>query len=465
MHQLRIKSILALSIFAFIAQFSYAQKFSVLYNFGSGTQDPEQPSYAGIIAQGQDGNLYSTAPYSEGGEGAAFVITPAGQFSVLYTFENSSSGNTPYSGLVLGIDGNLYGTTLYGYQNYGTVFNLSTSGVETPLYEFAGGSDGSSPYAPPIQATDGNFYGTTAGYYTQTYGTVYQMSPTGSETVLYVFDEQHGSHPYAPLVQGTDGNFYGVTSAGGNLNFGVVFSITPSGSFRVLYNFDREHGSTPIGPLVEGNDGRFYGTTAYGGKHNSGVIFKITTAGYLKVVYTFAGSGSGFYPAGGLVLASDGNFYGTTHSGGPTDGGVIFQLSPKGKYKVLHRFNGKDGKRPLVTLTQHTNGILYGDTEDGGTGSNNCRDDCGVFYSLDMQLPPFVSVSPASGEVGDMVNILGQGFTGTSNVSFNGVSANFNVVSDTFLTATVPNGATTGFVTVTTPSGTLKSNRKFQVTN
>jgi hypothetical protein len=81
-----------------------------------------------------------------------------------------------------------------------------------------------------------------------------------------------------------------------------------------------------------------------------------------------------------------------------------------------------------------------------------------------MGLPPFVSLAPPAGKVGRRIEFLGQGFTGTTAVSFNGVAANFKVVSDTFLTAHVPSGATTGFVTVTTPGGTLKSNREFRVT-
>jgi uncharacterized repeat protein (TIGR03803 family) len=462
MRRLKAPLLLALCMFVMLAPSVHAQKVSVLYDFGSGSQDPVQPSYSGIIAQGRDGNLYSTAPNSLASyDGGVFMITPGGAFTVLYNFTYGASGTNPYSGLLLGTDGNFYGTTEFE----GTIFKITPNGQFSVLYTFTGGSDGGDSYAPPIQANDGNFYGTTSGQYDSQspYGTVYKLTPAGEFILLYQFDQMHGASPYAPLIQGSDGNFYGVTSAGGNLNLGVVFKITPSGKLSVLYNFDVTHGSQPFGPLVQGNDGNFYGTTFNGGTYGSGVIFQLKPNGRLKVIHNFAGTGGGFYPCTGLIQASDGNFYGTTHNGGPVDAGTIYRITPQGEYTVLHRFDGTDGKFPMVTLTQNTNGILYGDTKQGGAVST-CSGNCGTFYSLDIGLPPFVSLAPPAGKVGRKIEFLGQGFTGTTVVSFNGVAANFNVVSDTFLTSAVPSEAATGFVTVTTPGGTLKSNREFRVT-
>jgi uncharacterized repeat protein (TIGR03803 family) len=468
MRRLEVSLLLSFSVLLLFTPPGRAQTFSVLYDFGSGgSQDPVNPSYSGIIAQGRDGNLYSTAPYLMNGYGggAAFNFTPSGALSVLNTFTVYSSGTTPYGGLVLGTDGNFYGTTEYGGIGYGTVFKMASDGTLSLLYSFTGTGDGGDPYAPPIQARDGNLYGTTASGSSQTpYGAVYKLTSAGLLTVLYQFDQAHGTSPYTPLVEGNDGEFYGVTVKGGNLNLGVVFRISPKGKFRVLYNFDGTHGSQPFGPLVLANDGNFYGTTFSGGSKGSGVVFRITSNGRLRVIHNFAGTGGGFYSCTGLVQASDGNFYGTTHNGGQADAGTIFRVSPQGKYVVLHKFNGSGGKFPMVTLTQHTNGILYGDTQQGGTVACSSDPYCGTFYSLNAALPPFVSLTPTSGRVGRRVDVLGQGFTGTTAVSFNGTAAAFKVVSDTYLTATVPGGATTGFVSATTPGGVLKSNRKFQVT-
>jgi IPT/TIG domain-containing protein len=78
-------------------------------------------------------------------------------------------------------------------------------------------------------------------------------------------------------------------------------------------------------------------------------------------------------------------------------------------------------------------------------------------------VPTHRSLMSTTGRVGKTVEVLGQGFTGTTAVSFNGTAATFNVWSDTYLQTTVPTGATTSFVTVTTPSGTLTSNKQFRV--
>jgi len=135
-----------------------------------------------------------------------------------------------------------------------------------------------------------------------------------------------------------------------------------------------------------------------------------------------------------------------------------FSRSPRlGPTTILHNFDRATGELPQSTPMQHTNGKIYGLTGGGGTH------DLGVVYSFDLGLAPFVKTLPISAKVGKTVEILGGGLTGTSNVSFNGTNSSFTVVSDTFLKATVPSGATTGFVTVTTPGGTLKSNQEFRI--
>ncbi len=439
---------------------AHAQTFSVLYNFGSNTGDPADPRYEGMVAQGRDGNLYSTA-FSGGssGWGAMFQITTAGTLTVPYSF-NAATG-VPFGGLTLGTDGNFYGTTYGdGASNYGSVFKITPGGGLTTMYSFTNSGDGAYPYAPPIQGADGNFYGTT----TQTnigYGTVYKITPSGRFTTLYSFDNTHGSDPIAPLVQGTDGNFYGMTGLGGtNPDYGVVYKITPSGKLSVIYNFDETHGGEPIAPLTQGSDGDFYGTTTGGGSKHNGVVFKITPAGKLTVLHNLNGSTDGEGPFAGLVQATDGNFYGTTGSGGTTSQGVIFRISPikPYSYKVLYNFDGTTGENPYVTLIQHTSGILYGDTYLGGTAGE------GTLFSLNVGLKPFVNLVSTSGKVGKTVEVLGQGFKGTTDVAFNGTTTTFKILSDTYLTATVPNGATTGTVTVTTPGGPLTSNKQFRVT-
>ena len=177
----RIFTHITILLLVALATAAHAQ-ISVLYEFGSKSGDPLNPQYSGIIAQGRDGNLYSTAPKGgANGYGAVFKITPKGAFSVLYSFD-AIHGSSPTGGLTLGMDGNFYGTTTDGGTfGYGTIFKITPGGTLTTLYNFTGGADGKAPTAPPIQGTDGNFYGTASqGNGSTTYGSVYKLKPSSS---------------------------------------------------------------------------------------------------------------------------------------------------------------------------------------------------------------------------------------------------------------------------------------------
>ena len=472
MHHLCQALCLAFLFFSGVVQ---AQTFSVLHDFGSNTGDPSKPAYSGIIAQGRDGNLYSTAPAGGACCGALFQITPAGKLKNIHNFTGSNNdGAFPQGGVTLGSDGNFYGTTYEGGSvTAGTVFKVTPGGTYTTLYSFTGGSDGAYPFAPPVEGNDGNFYGTTtAGGNTTACGsgcgTIYKITPAGVLTNLYQFDITHGYAPYGPLVLGTDGNFYGTTTFGTSANAGVVFKISSTGKFALLFSFDNAHGQTPFAGLVQGADGNFYGTTINGGSTGGGVVYKITPSGKLTVLHAMNGTTDGARPFGGLALASDGNFYGANAYGGTVnsncaDGcGTFFKITPKGAYSVLYKFDFTTGATSENTPFQHTSGVAYGDSPVGGTGNvNPCVAGlCGVFYSWkNTTLPAFVSLLPYSGKVGKSVEFLGQGFNGTTSVSFGGTAAKFQIASDTYLTATVPDGATTGSVTVKISAGTLASNR------
>jgi uncharacterized repeat protein (TIGR03803 family) len=428
----------------------HAQTFSVLYNFGTNTGDPQGATYPGLVAQGRDGNLYSTTLNGgTHGQGTVFKITPTGTLSVLHSFINTD-GFLPHSGLTLGADGNFYGTASNGgTSGNGTLFKITPSGSLTTLYNFVPDPGFPQPTAPPIHGTDGKLYGTTSQGGSSSCGTVYKLTPSGTFTTLYQFDSPHGCGLNGPLVQGTDGNLYGTTNQSGPGGVGTVFKLTTAGKVTVLYNFDNTHGAHPVSPLVQGSDGNFYGTTSSGGSSIRGVVFKITSLGKLTVLHDFNGTDGQLLDAG-LVQANDGNFYGVASAGGTLSYGTIYKITSAGTFSVLYNFDSTQAN-PQSTLFQHTNGILYGDTS-------------GVFYSLNVGLTPFVSLLPTSGKVGKTVEILGQGFTGTTGVSFGGTPATFTVISDTYLTATVHSGATTGSVTVTTPGGILTSNNAFLVT-
>jgi uncharacterized repeat protein (TIGR03803 family) len=431
-----------------------AQSYTDLYDFDY--VHGAAPEYPALLAQGRDGNLYGTTSLGGSqGSGVGFKITPTGTLTRLYSFctqTNCADGLAPWSGMTLGTKGNFYGSTIASGENGGggTIFEgIPGVGLST-LYTFTSGTD---VFAPPIEGIDANFYGTTAASDGSAVGTAYRVTLSGNFISL-------GSIPgasYAPLLQATDGDFYGTTFNGGAYDGGTVFKMTPAGAVKTLWDFDDGH---VYAPLIEGGDGNFYGTTQTGGAYKEGVVFKLTPEG-VTVLHNFGDPNypsDGGEPSAGLIQATDGNFYGVTDGGGTLGYGIIFQISPTGAYSILHNFDFSSGAIPASTPMQHTNGTIYGLASQGGTFRN-----CGVVYSFDLGLPPFVALAARAGKVGQTGGILGQGFSGATSVLFNGTSAPFTVVSDTYLTATVPPGATTGFITVATPSGTLTSNQKFQV--
>ena len=447
----------------------FAQTYTVLYNFGTTAGDPQEPGYPGAIAQGRDGNMYSTTTSGGKGVGTVFKITPGGKVTELYGF-SGPDGSYPNGGVTLGTDGNFYGTTYEGGSfSRGTIFKITPGGTLTTLYHIGTQStDGGFPYAAPIQGTDGNWYGTTYSGGTGGYGTIYKLTTAGVYTVLYPFENTHGNGPQDALLLGNDGNFYGTTFAGGANGYGEVFKITPAGALTVLYSFDNTHGAHPSGPLIQGTDGNFYGTTEAGGTSASGVAFKLTTAGVLTVLHNMNGTTDGETPYDGVTQASDGNFYGTNGMPDTTNNGTIFEITSKNVFSVPYTFSATDttkGSTPQAVPFQHTNGILYGDTVTGDT-SSFCTGGCGVFYSLSNTLPAFIKLLPYTGKVGSKIGILGQGFSSSSVVKFNGVQATtVTLTGTTFILATLPAGASDGFVTVTTGATTLKSLKKFVVHN
>jgi uncharacterized repeat protein (TIGR03803 family) len=190
-------------------------------------------------------------------------------------------------------------------------------------------------------------------------------------TTLANLKGTNGANPlFGTLLQGPDGNLYGTTSAGGAHAQGTVFKMTPTGTLVTLYNFCSKgncaDGSVPYTGLILATDGNFYGTTQSGGASRNGTVFKITPKGALTTLHSF-NSRDGAMPYAALLQASDGNFYGTTESGGANLLGTIFKMTPAGKLTTLHSFNSTDGSSPEAPLTQASDGNFYGTTYNGGT--------------------------------------------------------------------------------------------------
>jgi len=426
---------------------------TVLYSFKG------KPSSAGpdgvTPAQGRDGSLFgNTVAGGATDDGTVFRLATGGGYRLLYSFVEKI--DDPEGGLTLGIDGNYYGTTLQGgKRKLGTLYKVTPDGTYTLLQEFRGGTGGAYPLVPPIQASDGNFYGTTSG--SGGASTIYRYRTNGTFATIFVPTTAEGQLIHTGLVQGADGNLYGTADSSSVNTCGTIFKLGLNGVLLFNYVFPGTPGGCgPTGTLVQGTDGNFYGVTTARGSADLGSIFKLDQSGNVTILYSFQASG-GETPVSGLAEGTDGDLYGTTIAGGASGLGTLFTITTAGTFTVLADLTSET-QFPYGTPLQHTSGLFYGTSFNGGESGN------GAVFSFDVGLGPFVTFVLPVGKVGRAAQILGQGFTGTTSVTFNGVPAiSLTVGSDTFLTAIVPPGATTGPVVVTTPTVTLTSNKNFQI--
>src|SRR5580693_970256 len=264
------------------------------------------------------------------------IATPSARaqtFTRLHSFDNED-GAQPIEVLVQGTDGNIYGSAFSGGANGGgTIYKITPGGTLTTLYAFcseSGCMDGDGPAVKLLQATNGDFYGTAFSGGAHGGGTIFKLSPSGALTTIYSFCSHStisvsctdGQGPNA-LVKATNGNFYGATYAGGANGDGTIFEITSSGKLTTLYSFCSQSGCTdganPTTDMLQATNGNFYGATYWGGASGNGTFFEITPTGAYAALYSFCsktGCTDGAHPNGGVVQATDGNFYGTTNGGG-----------------------------------------------------------------------------------------------------------------------------------------------------
>jgi uncharacterized repeat protein (TIGR03803 family) len=277
----------ALGLGAVAAPQAKAQTFTVIRSFTGGSDGADPLS--GLFFAG--GNLFGTA--SSGGSsglGVVFRLSLSGQETVLHEFTGGTDGANPQGRLVMDKAGNFYGTTTAGgVSNAGTVFKVTRRGKETILYSFTGKPDGANPVAGLAIDSAGNLYGTTTAGGANGNGTVFKLAiPTVSggewtEEVLYSFGKSpDGTVPVAGVTFDSSGNLYGTTSAGGTSGYGTVFQLTPSGSAwteTILHHFAlKSDGGIPYAGLVLDSNGNLYGAATEGGaggQNGGGTIFEL----------------------------------------------------------------------------------------------------------------------------------------------------------------------------------------------
>jgi len=458
--------------------------FTTLYAF-SGATDGSAP-YSGLTL-GTDGWLYGATTHGgSNGYGTVFKIpSTGGTPTTLHSFSSTELGGA-YAPPVQGKS-----TTFYGVTYYGQAYSVTSSGTFKVLPNPTPGGS----YAPLILATDGNFYGTTlAGGLG--YGTVFRMSTTGAIKVIYNFDNTHGYYPYGPVVQGSDGYLYGTASGGGMAAHpgGVVFRLSTSGVITIIHNFDTTSttdGYQPIAGLVAGTDGYFYGATSVGVSGSSaqyGTLFKIDKTGInYSVLHTFD-STHGRNPETTPFQHTNGIIYAETYQGTSGLNGNVYSLNatitpfvsllgfPAGTagqtVQILGRGLGgtisvKFGAGAATVINKVSDTYITAVVPSSGTSGNV------VVTTLTGSLkskqafnviPVISGFTPTSSAVGVSITISGSGFIGAKSVTFGGVKATvFTVNSGTKITATVPTGALTGKIKVTTAGGTATSSGTFTV--
>jgi uncharacterized repeat protein (TIGR03803 family) len=335
---------------------------------------------------------------------------------VIYNFA-PATGQYPAGGVISNPAGNLYVATQAGGSDQscdggcGNILELVPPGKATQLYAFPPGLGNAKAAPGPVGSltrdAQGNLYGATAFGGRYSFGSVFKLTASGVEGILYSFDPAKGDgyEPNSGVTIDSEGNLYGTTYFGGGTTgcggpgCGIVYKLSPSGGETILHSFTgNADGGSPVGSPILDAAGNLYGTAALGGDLNCplgggegcGTVWKLDTSGNFTVLYSFTGGTDGAFPETALVIDPSGNLYGAAGVGGilscPTDSGrgcgTVFEIGSSGNFSVLYAFAGgsSDGAIPSAALLRDSAGNLYGTTDAGGNQS--CEVGCGVVFKL-----------------------------------------------------------------------------------
>jgi uncharacterized repeat protein (TIGR03803 family) len=362
-----------------------APVFSVVYAF-KGAADGYSPT--GLLRD-ETGIFYGAArlgvaPYG----GVLFKVAPGHQESVLYNFSTQADGEMPGGLLLRDPNGTLYGTTQDGgTYSAGTVFQLTPDGSKTILHSFDPGPEGGTPQSNLARSSAGALTGTLAlGGHSQKgndVGAAYRVTRGGAFRPLFRFSSDvTGLEPAGSIALDSVGNLYGTSEIGGVFNQGKVFRIS-HGKETGLHDFGASgDGAMPVG-VTRDSAGNLYGFTEYGGV-GCGTAFKVDASGSYSQLFVFSGGAVGCNPYGAPALDASGNLYGVTFGGGGASLGTVFKLSPDGVQTTLHIFGGKgDGAVPYSVILDAA-GTVYGVASEGGYMANQAcgGQGCGTVFKI-----------------------------------------------------------------------------------
>jgi uncharacterized repeat protein (TIGR03803 family) len=406
------------------------------------------PGYggAGPLAERFPGLFFDTIQVLATGSQVAFSISTSGAMTTLATWP--SGYNFRYSAFVIGPNGRGYGE-IQQSDNPATAFSVTPQPGALKVYpaqNYAWGLTQGLPGGTFLAAAIATGLGANDWY-------VATMDSGGTLETVYQFPLSY--QPIGGPIYASDGNYYGITANEAGAD-SYLFSLTPGGVLTKVFNYPSNtfKGAGFSVPVLQASDGNFYSSIQNGGANGTGIIYRITSGGQYTALYTFPPGKKNSGPSV-LIEGSDGNIYGAT-----APPGVIFRLSLSGQYQVVYTPGGAVGSC-YCSLLQGSNGNIYGTTGAGGKNGG------GTIFALDLGLPKPApqapQFTPISGAAGTQVLIWGNNLLSPS-VSFNGTpAASVTSSGPNYIRATVPSGATTGPITVTTPGGTYTTLTSFTV--
>jgi uncharacterized repeat protein (TIGR03803 family) len=367
----------ALAAFAMTAT-AQAAKYHVVFDFNPKHGGPVE-TQNGAPAIDSAAGLYVAATNGGAGNKGMIFGKPANstKYVDLHDF-GGPDGMLPEGGVLYDeSSGAIYGTTIYGgstwtstFDGYGTLWEIDPQSGFVLLHSFDLNNDGAGPTDAPVMDSKGNLYGVAQGGGNggNGGGTIWKYTAGGRFTVLHTFSGSDGAGPPVRLIMDKKGNLFGVTYDGGAIGWGTIFELSAGGKFTDLHDFDGANdGGVPQGFLEMDSKGNFYGTTSQGGAGQYGTAYKLAPNGKFTVIHAFANDANGANPNCNLVLLKN-KLYGTTaEGGGPSNGGVVFELAMDGTETVLHTFaNTPDGEASYAGMVLGPYNTLYGDTIGGG---------------------------------------------------------------------------------------------------
>lgn len=433
-----------------------APVYKLLYSPSSNIMTTFSP-----ILEIKPGLFYVLSQFGLGTVGfSIFSLTSTGTFNSIYSFPSY----TESLNLVQGTNGDLYGPAFNPSDPKNSpstyYYSLDLSGKDLRVYNYPSpqwGSVWQTALAPPGALYD--ILARPSANYGPPIFAFARIEEGGKITILHQFSTSDG-YPTSlnAIVRGPDGNFYGIGyERYHGVSPGFIYRLTPAGAYSKLltYPWMPTAGGVAALPLVAASDGNLYGTFNVGGTNNTGTVYQATLSGQLQTVADFPATGMAEPRT--LMEAADGNLYGTTNYN------QIFRYN-LATYSLgaVYRMpvDGTQGKCGC-DLIEGMDGKLYGAAPYGGPFPG-----LGAVFSLDIGLPkPLPAVSglyPLSGPVGQRVLLWGNYLLGATSVTFNGVPAStVSVTSAQSVYATVPPGATTGPVTITTANGSYTTTQSF----